>query len=361
MIIIIFFIKILTFAYSPQIPQVTLIQGRVEHGECERLTIYVADYGIKNEMIDVVNGSFSYELKTNPAVVATITCGIDGKEINQPIIPDGSKITLRFTPNGVNLKSSKRKSVNYRLAEVDKVYRESKDLIFQALKLRRSGASKELIDSVESHIHFVNERLNSLYLEDLEGQKDNYLSVQGFVGLKSQFSDEQQDSLINTLTPSVIQTTRIQSILKDIQNRLKSKVGMPFVDFSVDTENGIVRLSDYVGKGKYVLADFWASWCQPCLAEMPHIKELFKKYNGEKFTVLGIACYDDPKASQASIDSNSLPWPQILGTGNIAMEAYGISAIPDYVLFGPDGTIVFRGLRGEALDAALENELGGKN
>ena len=72
--------------------------------------------------------------------------------------------------------------------------------------------------------------------------------------------DEQKDSLIHTLDSTVIQTARIQMILNDIQGRLRSKEGMPFVDFSIDTEDGTVRLSDYIGKGKYVLVDFWASW-----------------------------------------------------------------------------------------------------
>ncbi|MCR5003900.1 MAG: TlpA family protein disulfide reductase [Bacteroidales bacterium] len=138
---------------------------------------------------------------------------------------------------------------------------------------------------------------------------------------------------------------------------MNTKEGMPFVDFSVESENGTVSLSDYVGKGKYVLADFWASWCTPCIDEMPHLKELYKKYSGSNFTVLGIACYDSPKSSLEAIDANKLPWPQILGSGEAAAKAYGVRGIPFFILFAPDGTILSRGQYGEALDKVVEENL----
>ena len=146
-------------------------------------------------------------------------------------------------------------------------------------------------------------------------------------------------------------------ILKDIQGRLRSKEGMPFVDFSVDTENGTVRLSDYIGKGKYVLVDFWASWCQPCIVEMPHLKELYNRFSGNDFTILGVAVSDKPEDSLAAIRKHALPWEQILGTGNVAMDAYGINSIPQVILFGPDGTILRRDLHGDGIDRALEEIL----
>ena len=345
----------LAVACSHKVSETTLIHGHIEGGDADKVTVFVWDYDIQNEEVDILDGSFSYELATNPAVVATITCYMDGKRVSQPVIPDGSELFLVFSPDGAGLNSSNKKSVNYRMLEVDALYDKVKEHATQILALQQSGASKEQIDSLMGTINPVNERLIAMYQEDLDEQKDNYLSVQGLVSLQSRFTDEQVDSLINTLDPSVIQTIRVQTIRKDIQGRLATREGKTFVDFA--GENGDARLSDYVGKGKYILTDFWASWCQPCIVEIPHLKELYEKYNGDTFTILGIACSDNPENSKAAISKHSMPWAQILGTGMVAMETYGFNGIPYYILFAPDGTILKRGLRGEALDNALKEIL----
>lgn len=349
--------SILSVSCTSGVSETTVIQGRIEQGNCEGVTVYVLDYDIKNDPIEVVDGSFSYELKTNPAVVATITCVIDGEQVREAIIPDGSILTVSFTPAGASLESSNKKSVNYRLHEEDLVYEEYKDLISQKRALRRANASTEQLDSVNALFMQAKQKLDQMSREDLNGQKGNYLAVSGLVWLHDNFSDEQLDSLINTLDSVVIKTNRVQDILVALKGRMNTKEGMPFVDFSVESENGTVSLSDYVGKGKYVLADFWASWCTPCIDEMPHLKELYKKYSGSNFTVLGIACYDSPKSSLAAIDANKLPWPQILGSGEAAAKAYGVRGIPFFILFAPDGTILSRGQHGEALDKVVEENL----
>ena len=343
-------------ACSPKASETTLIQGRIEGGTADQVAAFVLDYNI-NEPIEVIDGSFNYELATNPAVVATISCIMDGKGFDQALIPDGSNLSLVFSPEGATLTSSNKKSINYRMLEVDQVYQEMWGLATQYLSMQRDGAPKEKLDSIAELRRLVSDKLQALYREDLEIHKDNYLSVKGLSALQWNLPDEQKDSLIHTLDSTVIQTARIQMILNDIQGRLRSKEGMPFVDFSIDTEDGTVRLSDYIGKGKYVLVDFWASWCQPCIEEMSQLKEVYNRFNGTGFTILGVAVSDRPEDSRAAIRKHALPWEQILGTGNVAMDAYGISSIPHVILFGPDGTILKRDLRGEQIGAAVKEAL----
>ena len=344
-------------ACTPKASETTLIQGHIEGGTADQVTVFVLDYNI-NEPIEVIDGSFNYELATNPAIVATFSCMMDGKQFSQALIPDGSNLTLVFSPDGATLKSSYKKSINYRMLEVGQVYQEWRELASQYMSMQRDGATKEQLDSIAELRRPISDKLQALYREDLEKQKDNYLSVKGLVGLQGDLTDEQKDSLIHSLDSTVIQTARIQMILKDIQGRLRSKEGKPFVDFSIDTENGTVRLSDYVGKGKYVLVDFWASWCQPCIVEMPLLKEVYNRFNGTDFTILGVAVSDKPEDSRAAIRKYALPWEQILGTGDIAMDAYGINGIPHVILFGPDGTILKRDLRGEQIGEAVKEALG---
>jgi thiol-disulfide isomerase/thioredoxin len=132
---------------------------------------------------------------------------------------------------------------------------------------------------------------------------------------------------------------------------------MMFTDFEVEYEGKIQKLSDYVGKGKYVLVDFWASWCGPCKRAMPGLKELYAKYKGDKFEILGVATWDEPAATLKAIEDLQLPWPQIMNAQRIGSDAYGVQGIPQIILFAPDGKIVARDLHGEELKAAVDKAM----
>lgn len=140
----------------------------------------------------------------------------------------------------------------------------------------------------------------------------------------------------------------------------KTAEGMPFVDFTIENGNPdgtAVSLSDYVGKGKYVLVDFWASWCGPCRREIPNIREVWEKYHGEKFEVLGVAVWDEREDTRKAAEQLGIEWPEIVDAQAVPTELYGIAGIPHIILFGPDGTIVARGLRGDALKAKVAEVL----
>ena len=311
----------------------TLIHGRIEGGTADKVSVFVLDYGI-NEDIEVLDDSFTYELPTNKAIVATFSCTLAGDELQVAIIPDGFPLTLTFKPDGTTQVSDNPKSINHRLAEEDMVYYKQVDGLQEWISLQQSGAPKDQIDSVLTAVRGCSELLDNLAREDIECHKDNFMAVHALVQLSS-MTDERKDSIINTLDSAVIQTARIQMIQRQIHGRLYTKE-----------------------EGKYVLADFWASWCQPCIMEFPNLKSIYDKYNGDAFTVLGIAVSDKETDSIATIETHQLPWPQILGTGDVATEAYGIEGIPHIILFGPDGTILYRDLRGERIGKVLEEIFG---
>ncbi|MDD6253194.1 MAG: TlpA family protein disulfide reductase [Candidatus Cryptobacteroides sp.] len=127
-----------------------------------------------------------------------------------------------------------------------------------------------------------------------------------------------------------------------------------FTDFEAVYEGKVQKLSDYVGRGKYVLVDFWASWCGPCRREIPYLKNVYRKYAGKDFEVLGVATWDKPEATKRAIIEDNILYPQILNAQDAGSKAYGIEGIPEIILFGPDGKILHRGLRGPYIEATVK-------
>lgn len=136
-------------------------------------------------------------------------------------------------------------------------------------------------------------------------------------------------------------------------NVASTSVGKKFVDFAVELDGKTTRLSDYVGKGNYALVDFWASWCGPCRQEIPNLIEAYNQYKDKGLVVLGVATWDKVEDTKQAIEELHIPYPQILNAQKIGSDAYGIQGIPEIILFSPDGTILERGLRGEAIQEKL--------
>ena len=142
-----------------------------------------------------------------------------------------------------------------------------------------------------------------------------------------------------------------------------TQAGAQFVDFEgVDDANKAVRLSDYVGKGHYVLVDFWASWCGPCRREIAHLKKVRDTYTDKGLVILGTVVWDEMEDHLKAMKELEITWPQIFNKAE-ATELYGIAGIPQIILFDPTGKIVARDLRGEEINKLLDKALqdnGGK-
>jgi peroxiredoxin len=143
---------------------------------------------------------------------------------------------------------------------------------------------------------------------------------------------------------------------KMVDNMLKLQVGQIAPEIALaDTSGKIITLSSL--KGKYVLIDFWASWCGPCRKEMPNVKRLYEKYKNKNFEILGVSLDRDRSAWIKAIKDDGLPWLHISDLKFWECEAardYNVQAIPYTVLVDKDGKIIAKELRGEELEKKLE-------
>jgi len=136
-----------------------------------------------------------------------------------------------------------------------------------------------------------------------------------------------------------------------------TSVGQKFADLSMLTPEGkSIKLSDYAGKGKYVLIDFWASWCGPCRQEMPNLVKAYSQYKDKGFEIVGVSFDKNGKSWKDGITKLNITWPQMSDLKYWDCEGakiYAIRSIPHTVLLDKDGKIIARGLHGAELLSKL--------
>ena len=208
----------------------------------------------------------------------------------------------------------------------------------------------------DSITEIVKAEFKRIYLDNV----DNPVGAEVFKAYANFASAAEVEEAIKTMPESLKSQPGMAEEIAAVEAVMATAEGKMFTDFTIE-DGGVngekVSFSDYVGKGKYVLVDFFASWCGPCKAEIPNIIEIYKQYAGPDFDVLGIAVWDKVDATKKAVESEGIIWPVIYNAQSLPTDIYGIKGIPQIMLIGPDGTIVARNLRGDAMKAKVKEVL----
>lgn len=215
--------------------------------------------------------------------------------------------------------------------------------------------SKEEQISLEKKVNELRNQRRSRAAQYIQSHPKSFFSLSLVADRAMMGSYDQVKSLYERLDPSLQKSVDGKEIAKRITILKRSSIGEPVLNFTqTNTEGQPVHFPDF--KGKYVLVDFWASWCGPCRAENPNVLAAYNKYKDKNFTVLRVSLDDDGDKWKNAIKDDGMPWTQVSdlkGWKNEVSTYYGIQGIPSTLLVGPDGKIIAKDLRGVALNEKL--------
>lgn len=348
-----------------KVSDVTEIKGTVVPEGIDEVAVVVGT--AVDTLVPVTDGKFAIDVPTDVTVMAVVSAA----DYSASFIADGTPLNLVLDAESSVTSKYPKISIQERLNAFDAAeaaYGEEFAAERQKIMADTLLSDEQKQQKFMEYYETFSERYTAHNLQVAQDNADNFVSLFALQNLRGACEDEQLASVLSGLCPELQKHRFVKGLQESIDARLSTAPGQMFKDFTVNTVVGQtrsippqpkyaeVKLSDYVGKGKYVLLDFWAPWCGPCKREMPNIKTIYEKYAGKGLDVVSIAVWERQPV-EVTINTAAqlgMTWPQINNAGGEPAALYGVESIPHLILFGPDGTILKRGFHGlDGMEAAI--------
>ncbi len=328
--------------------------------------VYIIDPAARNAKVDsveVTGGKFKISGTDAKNNFLGIT---DNGPVFLPFLNDGTAITADLTSYTLN-----GSEFNTRLGRYDHeltvIIGRQKDLVSPIMEAQKSGISEDslrsMLDAVMPQLESIEAEQESCLRRIITENSDNLIPAFYASQVMYMFDYNELTELYSSdkVYSSHPMTKRLHAFIE--KEKIKNEsIGKPFKDIEESDTAGVShKLSEYCGKGNYVLIDFWASWCGPCMQEMPNVKANYEKYKSKGFNVVGLS-FDRSKERWINcINENELNWTHLSDLKfwqTIAASTYGISSIPSSLLIDPNGIVIARDLRGKSLGEKLSEIYG---
>ena len=333
--------------------QKSVINGSILAPEGSQIVIYNLSNN-ESDTVPVIDSTFTYSNKSDIKSIYTIAA----------ITPEGSPtrntINVILEPGTINVDLSKLTVEGGKLNTQMQQYTKDVNSVLETLMVEyKNIVGNDNPNTIDSIFNVYQPKIAKVADNLYTANQNNALAIIGkSVAVNQAQTVAEIDSILAGTKNFVKEFPQFQTIRDQLESKEKSAEGNPFVDFEGENLNGEAsKLSDYVGKGKYVLVDFWASWCGPCKEEIPVIKEIYENYKEKGLDVVGVIISDKKENAVEAIETLGMSWNQIFDANSVAGQVYTISFIPHIILFSPEGIILHRGLRGEELKAKVAEYL----
>ena len=314
-----------------------------------------------SDSVQIANGRFTLERAV--AEDGLIAHLVIPRSYNLSFIPEEGIIKADLAASGATgtpLNDEHTQKSKYRKGLIEEARAKLKSI--RADKNLDDKAKEEAQEKVSDELYAKIKPLAEADLKEHPNDAIGLIALQNLLGMED-VNVAKAEALLQQAGDRLRAEESITKMVTRLRRVEATQAGAQFVDFEgVDDANKAVRLSDYVGKGHYVLVDFWASWCGPCRREIAHLKKVRDAYTDKGLVILGTVVWDEMEDHLKAMKELEITWPQIFNKTD-ATELYGIAGIPQIILFDPAGKIVARDLRGEEINKLLDKALqdnGGK-
>lgn len=330
-------------------------------------------YANKIDSAELKNGRFLFTGKASEPVFAALSVKHQKSDTSLLMLRDvlvfylenaKMNIVANDSVKHATIKGSPLNDDNQNLNELLKTTKEGiTKLRTEWTGIKRDESNGEAYDKAADSLRKFMADYKQINNEFIAAHPNSYVSLMAFTNnsLGYNFDIAEAEKQFNKFSAALRNTEAGKKAAEKISIASRSQIGVMAADFQQkDLQDKPVKLSDF--KGKYVLVDFWASWCKPCRMENPNLVEAYKNYKDKNFTIFSVSL-DDEKAKQAWINAiakDNMTWPQasdLQGWKNSAAILYGIDAIPSNFLVDPSGKIIARNLRGDELNKKLSEIL----